>query len=538
MRSLYVSANDYLNRLKFSRKTRLLIGIIAIGMVSIGFFMLVSIFAIKYDYEKLYQKHTLPQTKLEDIKDSYSVNIYETLNDLQKGTINQKDAAEVIGSAREIIHSQWQDYHTLTDQKIGGLPYLARAWLSLFLPDYTYEGQEERYYQQGLTEKIATKIKKIDSQISKMIKTQNYSTNTATVHKITEILLDIHAVNIYLSSLITTHLKEAIAQKQQNDKMFQVSIVMLFLLIGFTFFLSILIALLITNHFKRLNQSLESKVMHKTKALRALNASLEKRIAKEVENSRKKDQVMFQQAKLASMGEMLQNIAHQWRQPLGTLTMIIQGIESKYFAGKLDDAFIQSRVEDAMLLSKNMSETLEDFRTFFHPHRIRRQFMLKRTIEKAVELSKYQLARASIQTILKTQREITVSGYENELTHIILNMISNAKDALLHKTEGTRTLFIIIREDAQNAWINIIDNAGGISDEIAPKIFEPYFTTKHKSVGTGVGLYMSKQLIEKHMRGKILFRNIWHRMGVKGGSLQSCTMFTVVIPKKSPRSPS
>ena len=538
MRSLYASANDYLNRLKFSRKTRLLIGIIAMGMVSIGFFMLVSIFAIKYDYENLYQKHTLPQTKLEDIKDSYSVNIYETLSDLQKGTISREDAAEVIESAREIIHSQWQDYRTLTDQKIGGLPYLARAWLSFFLPDYTYESQEERYYQQGLTEKIATKIQKIDNQVSEIIKTQNYDADSTTMRKIREIFLDIHAVNIYLSSLITTRLKEAIAQKQLNDKMFQVSILMLFLLIGFTFFLSILITLLITNHLKRLNQSLESKVMHKTKALRALNSSLEKRIAKEVENSRKKDQVMFQQAKLASMGEMLQNIAHQWRQPLGTLTMIIQGIESKYFAGKLDDAFIQSRVEDAMLLSKNMSETLEDFRTFFHPHKIHRNFALKTVIHKAIELTKYQLGRARIQTILKTERGITVSGYENELTHIVLNMINNAKDALLHKENGTRMLFIIIREDTQSAWINIIDNAGGIPDEIAPKIFEPYFTTKHKSVGTGVGLYMSKQIIEKHMHGKILFRNIRHRMGVKGGALQPCTMFTVVIPKKSPRSPS
>jgi len=531
MKSLYISINNYLNRLKFSRKTKLLIGIISTGMASIGFFMLVSIFAIKYDYENLYQKHTLPQSKLEDIKDSYSVNIYETLNDFQKKNITQEDAAEVINSAREIVYSQWKDYKNLTNKKISGAPYLARVWLSLFLPDYSNKNQKNNYYQQSLPEKISKKMNKIDAQISSLIAHGHKYKPKALHKKINEIFLDIHAINIYLSSLITTHLKDAIAQKQQNDKMFRISILMLFLLIGFIFFLSIIIALLITNHFNKLNQSLESKVMLKTKALRALNVSLEKRIQKEVTNSRKKDRLMFQQAKLASLGEMLQNIAHQWRQPLGTITIIIQAIESKYFAGKLNDEIIESKVNDAMLLAKNMSDTLEDFRTFFHPHKIYRSFQLKNVIKKAIDLTRYQLVKENIKIVTKIDRDIVINGYENELTHIMLNLINNAKDALLSKKDGDKIIMIIIREDQHKAWINVIDNAGGIPDIIANKIFEPYFTTKHKNVGTGIGLYMSKQIIEKHMNGKIQFRNIQHRMGTKNAPQQSCTMFTVIIPK-------
>jgi len=527
MRSLYSRANEILNRLEFSKKTKLLIGIISAGMITIGFFMLVSIFAIKYDYETLYQKRTLPQINLEDIKDIYAVNIYDTLSDIKTDAIRTDDAIEVIASAKEIIRSQWANYHEALRKDIGGLPKFANAWLNFFLPGDTMTAQD--HYQKSLLSKIEKKMQEIDSGIDRLIAELRQKQQPLTT--IERISLDINAINIYLSSLINAHLKEAISEKHQNDRMFHTSILMLLLLIGFTFFLSMLITLLITNHFKRLNESLESKVFAKTRELRELNESLERRIAKEVENSRKKDQVMFHQAKLASLGEMLQNIAHQWRQPLGALTMIIQGFEAKYFAGKLDEAFITSRVHDAMLLSKNMSDTLEDFRTFFHPHKIHKYFALRHVIQKAMELTKYQLSKERISISLEMRTEIEIDGYENELTHILLNLINNSRDALSQVDKRDKKILIIVKETANYAMISVIDNAGGIKDAIISKIFEPYFTTKHKSVGTGVGLYMSKQIVEKHMHGKISCKNIQHKMGIKEGALQQCAMFTVVIPK-------
>jgi len=495
--------------------------------------MLVSIFAIKYDYETLYQKRTIPQINLEDIKDIYSVNIYDTLYDIKKQTINTEDAVEVISSAKEIIHTQWKNYTDSTLKHIGGLPQFANAWLNFFLLGDKI--QNDNYYQKSLISKVQKKMKDIDRKITLLIK-QIQSKETAIYPETIEsISLDINAINIYLSSLIKAHLKEAISEKNRNDRMFNTSILMLILLIGFTFILSIVITLLITNHFKRLNESLESKVFAKTRELRELNESLEKRIHREVENSRKKDQVMFQQAKLASLGEMLQNIAHQWRQPLGALTMIIQGFEAKFLSGKLDEAFMESRVNDAMLLSKNMSDTLEDFRTFFHPHKIHKHFTLRSTIEKAIDLSKYQLVKEKISISLEMKKDIHIYGYENELTHILLNLISNSKDALSHAEIEEKKILIIVKDTDKHAIISVIDNAGGIKDAIITKIFEPYFTTKHKSAGTGIGLYMSKQIVEKHMHGRINCKNIQHKMGTKEGVLQECTMFTVEIPKEKPR---
>jgi len=533
MKSLYTRANDILNHLEFSKKTKLLIGIIALGMMTIGFFMLVSIFAIKYDYETLYQKRTIPQINLEDIKDIYSVNIYDTLYDIKNYTINTEDAIEVIASAKEIIHTQWKNYTHSIEQHIGGLPQFANAWLNFFLPGYRIHNKN--FYQQSLVSKVKKKMKDIDSKSTQLIQQIQDKHTEKLSESIESISLDINAINIYLSSLIKAHLKEAISEKNRNDRMFNTSILMLFLLIGFTFFLSIVISLLIINHFKRLNESLKSKVFSKTKELRELNESLEKRIKREVENSRKKDQVMFQQAKLASLGEMLQNIAHQWRQPLGALTMIIQGFEAKFLSGKLDKVFIESRVSDAMLLSKNMSDTLEDFRTFFHPHKIHTRFTLRETIEKAIALSKYQLNKGKITISLEMREDIQIYGYENELTHILLNLINNSKDAFIHTDIAQKQILIIVKDTTNHAIISVIDNAGGIKDAIMSKIFEPYFTTKHKSVGTGIGLYMSKQIVEKHMHGKINCKNIQHKMGSKEGALQHCTMFTVEIPKENQR---
>ncbi len=529
MKGLYTRANDYLEALEFSKKTKMLIGIIALGMAAIGFFMLVSIFAIKYDYETLFQKRTLSQVSLEDIKDIYSVNIHDTLNDIKHHAIKTEDAAEVIGSAIEIIQTQWKSYLDSSQKDIGGLPWLANAWLGLFLPGYTIE--RDNYYQDSLLSKVKKKMRKIDAKSLAIIHAARIKVDQPLSDTIESLFLDINAINIYLSSLIKSHLKEAIAEKQRNDRMFNTSIIMLFLLIGFTFLLSIFIALLLMNHFKRLNDSLESKVALKTKELRTLNTSLEKRIAREVESSRKKDQVMFQQAKLASLGEMLQNIAHQWRQPLGALMMIIQGFESKFIAGKLDEAFITSRVEDAMLLAQNMSDTLEDFRTFFHPHKIHRQFDLESAIQKAVDLTKYQLEKEKISITVEQTEKINIHSYENELTHILLNIINNAKDALSQSNTTDKSIRIYSKKTDTHAIISIIDNAGGIKDAIIGKIFEPYFTTKHKSVGTGIGLYMSKQIVEKHMGGKISCKNIQHKMGNRDGTLTQCVMFTIEIPK-------
>jgi len=524
----YAIVNKLLNRVNFSNKTKILISIIAFSMMTIGFLMMISIFALKFDYETLYEKRTLPQVGLEEIKDIYAVNIYDTLYDVKEDNIDIKNAIEVLSLAKQIIKAQWKNYNDSINYEIGGLPEFASNWLNFFLLAQSIP--QNNYYQNGIVTQVQKKMKSIDHQIEKTIYQIQGNDKKDVRKQIEEVFLEINSINIYLSSLITIHLKKAIAEKNRNDKVFKTSIYMLFLLIGLIFFLSIIISLVLINNFKELNSSLEEKVDDKTKELRSLNDSLEKKIKTEVENSRKKDQIMFAQARLASLGEMLQNIAHQWRQPLGALTMIIQSFQSKFLAGKLTEEFIDSRVEDAGVLSKNMSETLEDFRTFFDPNKSHKNFGIKKVINKSLDLTKYQLEKEAIEVNFTMHKDITIYSFENELTHVMLNLINNSKDALCEKKVEDKKIIIIVKETDKDVLINLIDNAGGIKSDIMGKVFDPYFTTKHKSVGTGIGLYMSKQMVEKHMNGKISCKNMQHKMGKS--KLIDCAMFTIEIPKK------
>lgn len=525
--NIYTRINKYLDQFEFTKKTYFLISIVSLGMLTICFLMLISIFALKFDYETLYQQRTLPKAELEEIKDIYTVNINDTLYDLKRDNISPANALEVIGLAQQIIKAHWSNHNNLVSANIEGFTQFASSWLNFFL--LSEDIPEKNYYQKGITSKIEEKMRNIDQLISKLNHSASSGQERQTLEIIDTIFLQINSINIYISSLMSSHLKDAIAEKNRNDRVFRTSIYMLFLLVGAVFLSSIAVSFLLVSNFKSLNNSLESKVSDKTKELQSLNDSLERRIKYEVENSRKKDQIMFAQARLAALGEMLQNIAHQWRQPLGALMMIVQSFQSKFIAGKLDADFIESRVEDAEVLAHNMSETLEDFRTFFNPNKKMQQFSIKRAIQKAFNLTQAQLQKDDINIYLTCSEDLEIYGFKNELIHVLLNLIVNSKDALVEKEIDDKKIWVVVKATQQNIYINVIDNAKGIKDDIMTKVFDPYFSTKHQSVGTGVGLYMSKQIVEKHMHGKIWCKNIKHKMGE--ANVQACTMFTIEIPK-------
>ena len=527
--NIFQFINQKLETIKFSNKTKILIFITISGTISIGFLMFVSIFALKYDYETLFQKHTQPQFELEEIKDAYRVNISETLYDVKFGNISNPDAIEVIFLAQQIIAKQWNNYQTFTNAHIEGLPYFASRWLNFFLMAPTVP--EKTLFQKGLVEKTNAKMQSIDTQINTVLELLKKHKNEEASSLVDNISLETNALNIQLSSLITMHLKQSIYEKSINDRLYRTSTYMLILLIGLIFFFVTLVLITIISHFTNLHSYLEKSIHKKTKELLALNSSLEHRIAKEVENSRKKDNIMFQQARLASLGEMLQNIAHQWRQPLGSLMMIIQSFESKFMCGKLSPSFVTSRVLDAQVLSQNMSDTLEDFRTFFNPNRAKKSFNVQEVINKAMDLSKYQLEKEAISLAAIAKEDLHVFGFRNELIHVLLNLIGNSKDSLsTNETDTPKIIHIIAKEAADTIYINVIDNGGGIKSDIIPKVFDPYFTTKHKSVGTGIGLYMSKLMVEKHMQGTITFKNMKHKLGTP--DFFNCAMFTITIPKQ------
>ena len=340
-----------------------------------------------------------------------------------------------------------------------------------------------------------------------------------------------NSISVHLASLMNYDLAVAITEKRDTDKIFKIVTIFSFISIFIVFLFSIILSLLMTTHFRRVHELQEKIVEKKTKELKELNSSLELKIAQEVAKNRKKDIIMFQQARFASLGEMLNNIAHQWRQPLGSLSMIIQSFQVKMQLGKLTTEFVEQKTKDALLLAQNMSNTLDDFKNFFDPNRAKTKFFIKDCLEHSIEISKYFLNKENIKLEVNIKKNIELFSYYNELSHVFLNIISNSKDALVSNVDkNDRIIKIVVNSKKDFLFVNIIDNGGGIAPDILTKVFEPYFTTKYKTAGTGIGLYMSKQIVERHIKGQISCKNIKSKM--KDEKVFSCTSFVIKIPLK------
>jgi len=218
--------------------------------------------------------------------------------------------------------------------------------------------------------------------------------------------------------------------------------------------------------------------------------------------------MLIQQNKFVSMGEMIANIAHQWRQPLNTLGIIIQKIGVLYEQHKLNKKILDENITESMLLMQEMSQTIDDFRNFFDPKRILETFDLKEAIVKSYTMIKLIIITNNINFKIDIDDNYTLKGYKNEFFQVILNLLNNAIEALIIDKISSPNILLSIRKKNDKIIITIQDNANGISREIRSKIFNPYFTTKKD--GTGLGLYMSKVIIEEHMKGKInLISNIF-----------------------------
>ncbi|MFW3427512.1 sensor histidine kinase [Aliarcobacter butzleri] len=507
----------YFDNLKFNYKTSFLIFIIAGGMICIIILSQISIFTLKHDFDILFDKRTKTLIQLERIKDSYKVNIQDTLTDFEKKRVDYEQSLDVLNIALEIIDKNWYFYNIQTN--LENKKFLITLIKNFVKEDNSYENFS---LKNSIIENINIKKESIKEQINNL-RTTNDSSYFVNLN------FEINAISTYLTSLINYDLQVTINEKRNTDNVFNTIIVFSIISIFIVFLFSVILSLLITDHFKKLHNSQEQKVNEKTKELKKLNNNLEERISKEVALNRKKDIIMFQQARFASLGEMLNNIAHQWRQPLGSITMIIQSFQTKMHLGKLTLDFVDDKVNDALFLANNMSNTLDDFKNFFSPNKTKSEFFIKNCLEHSVELSKYFLNKEHIHVILKVKKDVKLNSYYNELSHVFLNIISNSKDALISNVDkNDRIIKIVVNSRKNHLFVNIIDNGGGIPLEILPKIFEPYYTTKYKSAGTGIGLYMSKQIIEKHINGEITCRNILHK--IKDDRVFNCSSFTIKIP--------
>jgi signal transduction histidine kinase len=259
---------------------------------------------------------------------------------------------------------------------------------------------------------------------------------------------------------------------------------------------------------QNIERELSNKVDQKTKELQEINTHLESRIKEEVEKNREKDSHLFQQSKLASMGEMIGNIAHQWRQPLSAITSTASSIFLNSQLGILENDEIEKKMEGIVAKANFLSETINNFRDFFKVDQKQEEFNLVKTISKVESIIDSNFSNENIQLIHKYDNTpIMITSLEGEISQVIINILNNSYDNFKQTGQDVRVVEISITQNMNRVTIKVSDNGGGIPKEIIDKVFEPYFTTKHQSQGTGIGLYMCAQIIQSHLGGTITAKN-------------------------------
>ncbi|MEO5358771.1 MAG: GAF domain-containing protein [Nitrospirae bacterium YQR-1] len=245
--------------------------------------------------------------------------------------------------------------------------------------------------------------------------------------------------------------------------------------------------------------------------LKYFNEHLQSMVTTEVEKRRLQEQLLIQQSKMASMGEMISLIAHQWKQPLNAVTLNVQDFRDAYKQGELDDKYIDNIVGSTMQQIDFMAKTIDDFRNFFIPSKKKIRFDVKAAIDELLSMFMHVYIRHNVDVSLKSEQYVllNVEGYPNEFKQVILNILNNAKEAIVSRKKiepqikGDILINICNTEDKSKVIVSIKDNGGGISNDVITKIFEPYFTTKDKE-GTGIGKRQVNPIFKKISRGVIL----------------------------------
>lgn len=254
-----------------------------------------------------------------------------------------------------------------------------------------------------------------------------------------------------------------------------------------------------------------------------LNRDLTRRVRQETEKNRQKDLLLLNQTRLAAMGEMIGNIAHQWRQPLNALSILLANMRFDCEASGAAQGAAMDSYRQANDVLRKMSTTIDDFRNFFRPNKERETFRVVAAIADALLLVDASLAQSGIAVRFTARHDPEILGFRGEFSQVVLNLLSNAKDAITQSEASPGIIAIRVMARADKAVIHIRDNGGGIRPDIMERMFDPYFTTKNDQGGTGLGLYMSRIIITDHLRGTLEATNTAD--GVR---------FTIRIPLRSP----
>jgi len=241
--------------------------------------------------------------------------------------------------------------------------------------------------------------------------------------------------------------------------------------------------------------------------LKLLNHALEAKIDAAVNKEKETHKMILQQSKLASMGEMISMIAHQWRQPLSTIAALSSALEVKITLEKFESEEFKGTLLEISDLVQHLSSTIDDFRNFFKPDKVQNTFILSHSVSNAIRILESLLHANNISVETHFYANKKIINFENELIQVFVNIIKNAIDELIERGTHNPQIVITLSEDYDgHITLTFEDNAGGVPPEIATQIFEPYFSTKAKN-GTGLGLYMSKIIVEEHCKASLSFHN-------------------------------
>lgn len=257
-----------------------------------------------------------------------------------------------------------------------------------------------------------------------------------------------------------------------------------------------------SDHYFKLKKIVELSV-----ELKNFNTALEERVQKEVAKNIEKDIQLIHQARLAQMGEMISLIAHQWRQPLNIISTAATDLDLKLQLGSIDDASCQKNVATINQLTQHLSATIDDFRDFFKVTKEKEVTSVDDVINKTLKIIKEYVENKNITIHTDLNSSGTFSSYPNELKQVVINLITNAEDALLDKNVNEAAIYIKTFSDSTHHCLEVCDNAGGIDNDVIGNIFDAYYSTKEAGKGTGLGLYMSKKIIEEHCGGTLEVKN-------------------------------
>lgn len=265
-------------------------------------------------------------------------------------------------------------------------------------------------------------------------------------------------------------------------------------------------ALLIEN--AKFHERMDFLLSEKTRELEELNQQLESRVENALSEISQKDKLLVMHGRQAAMGEMISVIAHQWKQPMSAINIIASLIQSEIESGpKMKPDKALKYVDELMNLNEFMAHTIDDFRNFFNPNKIKKSVMLDEVADEALNLLGKQLLQKGIVVDMDIRIDSPIAIYKNEIVHVILNILKNALDVLVEKREPEGRILIEGREEKEFQVLEISDNGGGISEENMGRVFSHYFSTKGEKSGTGLGLYISKVIIEEHSKGEISVSN-------------------------------